>query len=117
MKLRFKPMYYGVDENKNVVEVGIPYEFLFDADQATAVFIHDLLIDFKDINDSAPQEYLDMAKGNIEQAIEYFNEDLEALAAQFEYISEHVNDKKELIQPYVDTAFAKLSKIFLHLFK
>ena len=90
----------------------LPESFTWAADITISNFIADWLRKFSMSTKNLPVKYMEMANDDYDLAFEYYREDLEALAAQFDYISKHSLTSAKQVQPYIDTAFAKLAKLY-----
>lgn len=113
MKLNTMSMNVLVDENKIPISFTIPNSFTWVGEYTISVFLRDWLQKFNENNNGIPQEYINMADGDDELAVEMFKEDIDALADQFDYIKKICDEKNRVeIQPYIDTAFAKLAKLY-----
>lgn len=113
MKLSTMSMTVFVDENKTPISFAIPNSLTWTGEYTISVFLRDWLQKFNENNNGIPQKYIDMADGDDELAVEMFKEDIDALADQFDYIKKICDEKNRVeLQPYIDTAFAKLAKLY-----
>ena len=92
----------------------IPVSFTWEP-ETIAVFLRDWLKKFNEFNDCAPDEYIDKA-GNNDEALDWYREDLEALADQFDFIVVNKENTNIDLQPYINSAFGKLAKHYTDLF-
>lgn len=104
------------DEQEIPVSFTIPNSFTWVGEYTISIFLRDWLQRFNELNNGVPQEYINMAGGDIDLAAKMFEEDIDALADQFDYIKKISDEKKRVeLQPYIDTAFAKLAKLYHYL--
>lgn len=116
MRLSNRSMNVLTDEEGIPVSFTIPNSFTWVGEYTISIFLRDWLQRFNELNNGVPQEYINMASGDTDLAAKMFEEDIEALADQFDYIKK-ISDKKNQVelQPYIDTAFAKLAKLYHYL--
>lgn len=116
MRLSNMPMNVLTDEEKVPVSFTIPNSFTWVGEYTISIFLRDWLQRFNELNNGVPQEYINMAGGDNDLAAKMFEEDIDALADQFDYIKKISDGKKRVeLQPYIDTAFAKLAKLYHYL--
>lgn len=116
MRLSNIPMNVLTDEEKTPVSFTIPDSFTWVGEYTISIFLRDWLKRFNELNNGVPQEYIDMAGGDSELAAQMYNEDIDALADQFDYIRKICDERNKVeLQPYIDTAFAKLAKLYHYL--
>lgn len=100
-------------EDQVPVKFNVPNSFTWSGDVTISIFLRDWLRQFNTVNNCVPPEYTEKY-ANLD--LTYFSEDIEALASQFDYIAiRSVFDRKAELQPYIDTAFAKLAKLYHYL--
>ena len=116
MRLNNISMNVLTDEEKVPVSFTIPDSFTWVGEYTISIFLRDWLQRFNELNNSIPQEYINMADGDSDLAEKMFEEDIDALADQFDYIKKISDEKNQVeLQPYIDTAFAKLAKLYHYL--
>lgn len=116
MKLINMSMNVLTDEEGTPVSFTIPNFFTWVGEYTISIFLRDWLQRFNELNNSVPQEYINMAGGDNDLAAKMFEEDIDALADQFDYIKKISDEKNQVeLQPYIDTAFAKLAKLYHYL--
>ena len=105
-----------IDEEKTPVSFTIHDYLTWVGEYTISIFLRDWLKKFNELNDGVPQEYIDMAGGDSDLAAEMYKEDIDALADQFDYIKKLCDEQSNIeLQPYIDTAFAKLAKLYHYL--
>ena len=116
MRLNNISMNVLIDEEKTPVSFMIPDSLTWVGEYTISIFLRDWLRKFNELNDGVPQEYINMAGGDSDLAAEIYKEDIDALADQFDYIKKLCDEQSDIeIQPYIDTAFAKLAKLYHYL--
>lgn len=116
MRLSNISMNVLTDEEKIPVSFTIPNSFTWVGEYTISIFLRDWLQRFNELNNSVPQEYINMADGDSDIAAKMYKEDIDALADQFDYIKKISDEKNQVeLQPYIDTAFAKLAKLYHYL--
>lgn len=116
-----KAMIYEVEANKYDNELSTPSSFQIPSSftwepETIVVFLRDWLRKFNEYNECVPDEYIEEADGNEDRALDWYREDIEALADQFDFIVVNKENINIDIQPYVNSAFAKLAKLYTNLF-
>ena len=105
-----------IDEGKIPVSFTIHDYLTWVGEYTISIFLRDWLKKFNELNNGVPQEYINIAGGDIYLAAKMFEEDIDALADQFDYIKKICGEKNQVeLQPYIDTAFAKLAKLYHYL--
>ena len=105
-----------IDEEKTPVSFTIHDYLTWVGEYTISIFLRDWLRKFNELNNGVPQEYINMADGDIDLAAKMYKEDIDALADQFDYIKKICAEKNQIeLQPYIDTAFAKLAKLYHYL--
>ena len=116
MKLSNMFMNFLADEENTPVSFTIPDSLTWVGEYTISIFLRDWLRKFNELNNGVPQEYINMADGDIDLAAKMYKEDIDALADQFDYIKKLCDEQSDIeLQPYIDTAFAKLAKLYHYL--
>ena len=116
MKLKDISINVLIDEEKTPVSFTIHDYLTWVGEYTISIFLRDWLRKFNELNNGVPQEYINMAGGDRYLAAKMFEEDIDALADQFDYIKKICGEKNQVeLQPYIDTAFAKLAKLYHYL--
>lgn len=102
-------------KDKMPIEFIIPNAFTWNGDLTISIFLRDWLRAYNELNNGVPQEYIDMANGDVELGAKYFEEDIAALADTFDYIVNNAFDDKVDIQFYINSAFERLARLYLKL--
>ena len=116
MRLSNISMNVLTDEERTPISFMIPSFLTWNGEYSISIFLRDWLKQFNELNNGVPQEYIDMASGDTVLAAKMYEEDIDTLAAQFDYICKICDEKSKVdLQPYIDTAFAKLAKLYHYL--